>query len=64
MQKIVEGSICRNLGRPASRQRGQDARNGGQDRWNKHESVKKRFDQEGIEIPFPYRNVVLKNEEK
>ena len=25
------------------------------------ESVKKRFDKEGIEIPFPYRNVVIKN---
>jgi small-conductance mechanosensitive channel len=33
-------------------------------RWDIYESVKKRFDQEGIEIPFPYRNVVLKNEEK
>lgn len=28
------------------------------------ESVKKRFDAEGIEIPFPYRTVVLKKEEK
>lgn len=28
------------------------------------ESVKKRFDKEGIEIPFPYRTVVLKNREE
>lgn len=26
------------------------------------ESVKKRFDREGIEIPFPYRTIVMKNE--
>ena len=26
------------------------------------ESVKKRFDKEGIEIPFPYRTVVFKND--
>lgn len=26
------------------------------------EEIKKRFDREGIEIPFPYRSVVLKNE--
>uniref|UniRef100_UPI003217A3AB mechanosensitive ion channel family protein n=1 Tax=uncultured Draconibacterium sp. TaxID=1573823 RepID=UPI003217A3AB len=25
------------------------------------ESVKKRFDKEGIEIPFPYRTLVFKN---
>ena len=30
-------------------------------RFDIFESVKKRFDQEGIEIPFPYRTVVLKN---
>jgi small-conductance mechanosensitive channel len=28
------------------------------------ESVKKRFDREGIEIPFPYRTVVMKNSKK
>lgn len=28
------------------------------------ESVKKRFDAEGIEIPFPYRTLVYKNEQK
>ncbi len=26
------------------------------------ESIKKRFDQEGIEIPFPYRTIVMKGE--
>jgi small-conductance mechanosensitive channel len=26
------------------------------------ESVKKRFDKEGIEIPFPYRTIVMKKE--
>jgi len=26
------------------------------------ESIKKRFDKEGIEIPFPYRTIVMKNE--
>lgn len=28
------------------------------------ESVKKRFDKEGIEIPFPYRTLVMKNSEE
>lgn len=28
------------------------------------ESIKKRFDKEGIEIPFPYRTIVMKKEEK
>lgn len=28
------------------------------------ESIKKRFDKEGIEIPFPYRTVVFKNKEE
>lgn len=28
------------------------------------ESIKKRFDKEGIEIPFPYRTIVIKNTEK
>lgn len=31
-------------------------------RWDVYESVKKRFDAQGIEIPFPYQNVVLKKE--
>jgi len=29
-----------------------------------YESIKKRFDQSGIEIPFPYRTVVMKNTRK
>ncbi len=33
-------------------------------RWDIYESVKKRFDKEGIEIPFPYQNVVLKKEKE
>ena len=33
-------------------------------RYDVYESVKKRFGKEGIEIPFPYHNVVLKKEEK
>ncbi|WP_346858149.1 mechanosensitive ion channel family protein [uncultured Draconibacterium sp.] len=28
------------------------------------ESVKKRFDKEGVEIPFPYRTIVFKNDKK
>jgi small-conductance mechanosensitive channel len=28
------------------------------------ESIKKRFDKEGIEIPYPYRTIVMKNESK
>ncbi|HLS11632.1 MAG TPA: mechanosensitive ion channel family protein [Flavobacteriaceae bacterium] len=28
------------------------------------ESVKKRFDEEGIEIPFPYRTLVMKDPEE
>jgi small-conductance mechanosensitive channel len=28
-----------------------------------NESIKRRFDQEGIEIPFPYRTIVYKNQE-
>ncbi len=28
-----------------------------------YESVKKRFDTEGIEIPFPYRTIVIKEKE-
>lgn len=32
-------------------------------RWDVYESVKKRFDQEGIEIPFPYRTVVVRQAE-
>lgn len=30
--------------------------------WDLLESVKKRFDAEGIEIPFPYRTIVYKND--
>lgn len=26
------------------------------------DSIKKRFDQEGIEIPYPYQNVIMKKE--
>ena len=29
-----------------------------------YEQAKERFDREGIEIPFPYTNVVLKKEDK
>jgi len=29
-----------------------------------HKSIKERFDKEGIEIPFPYRTIVYKNEAK
>lgn len=43
MQK-KEGSVCRNLGRPAPRQRGQDARNGGQLGWNKQVIAPKAVD--------------------
>ena len=30
--------------------------------WDVTESIKKRFDREGVEIPFPYRTVVYKND--
>ena len=30
--------------------------------WDLLETVKKRFDEEGIEIPFPYRTIVYKND--
>lgn len=33
-------------------------------RWDLLESVKKAFDREGIEIPYPYTNVVMKNPEQ
>lgn len=33
-------------------------------RWDIYESVKKRFDKEGIEIPFPYRTVILRKEKE
>ncbi|MEO9887357.1 MAG: mechanosensitive ion channel family protein, partial [Balneola sp.] len=29
-----------------------------------NESIKKRFDKEGIEIPFPYRTLVYKEDKK
>lgn len=29
-----------------------------------YESIKKRFDKEGIEIPFPYRTIVMKEPPK
>ena len=29
-----------------------------------YEQAKERFDREGIEIPFPYTNVVLKKEQR
>ncbi len=32
-------------------------------RWDVYESVKKRFDSEGVEIPFPYRTVVIRQED-
>ena len=32
-------------------------------RWDVYENVKKRFDKEGVEIPFPYRTVVVRQEE-
>lgn len=32
-------------------------------RWDVYERVKKRFDTDGIEIPFPYRTVVVRQEE-
>jgi small conductance mechanosensitive channel len=31
-------------------------------RWVLNEKVKERFDKEGIEIPFPYHNIIVKNE--
>jgi small conductance mechanosensitive channel len=31
-------------------------------RWMLNEKVKERFDKEGIEIPFPYHNIIVKNE--
>jgi small conductance mechanosensitive channel len=31
-------------------------------RWILNEKVKERFDKEGIEIPFPYHNIIVKNE--
>jgi small conductance mechanosensitive channel len=32
-------------------------------RWILNEKVKERFDKEGIEIPFPYHNIIVKNED-
>lgn len=32
-------------------------------RWDIYENVKKRFDKEGIEIPFPYRTIVMKKDD-
>lgn len=33
-------------------------------RYDVLESIKKRFDKEGIEIPYPYRTIIMKKEEK
>jgi small conductance mechanosensitive channel len=33
-------------------------------RWGLNEKVKERFDKEGIEIPFPYQNIIVKNQTK
>jgi small conductance mechanosensitive channel len=30
--------------------------------WGIDKSVKKRFDKEGVEIPFPYRTIVYKKD--
>jgi small conductance mechanosensitive channel len=32
--------------------------------WILNEKVKERFDKEGIEIPFPYHNIIIKNQTK
>jgi small conductance mechanosensitive channel len=32
-------------------------------RWVLNEKVKEQFDKEGIEIPFPYHNIIVKNED-
>jgi small conductance mechanosensitive channel len=39
-----------------------DAANARKIRWILNEKVKERFDKEGIEIPFPYHNIIVKNE--